>query len=169
MNNPARFPQRNAGAGFTLVEIGVVVVIISLLAMMSIQALKRVGVRSRTSTVLNDFRVIGGAMNAYSLEKGGWPPTTAPGVVPAVAQGYVTASSFTSPSPIGGYFTWATNSLQGGSTYQAVIIISSANGSSITTDAGQLTDIDKKGDDGNLTTGNIFLGAGNYLVYVVAK
>jgi type II secretory pathway pseudopilin PulG len=169
MHNPDFFPQRKTEAGFTLVELGIVVLIISLLAMMAVPALRKVSIRSRTSAVLNNFRIIGGAMNAYVLEKGAWPPTTAPGVLPAAMQGYVTNSSFTSPSPIGGYYTWATNSLQGGATYQAVIIISSANGSNITTDAGQLVDIDKRGDNGNLATGNIFLGASNYLVYVVAK
>jgi prepilin-type N-terminal cleavage/methylation domain-containing protein len=169
MHNHPRFSHRHARAGFTLVELGVVVVIISLLAMMAVQALRKIGIRSRTTIVLNDFRVIGGAMNAYSLEKGGWPASAAPGVLPAAMQGYVTLSNFTSPSPVGGYYTWATHSLQGGTTYQAVIIISSANGNSLTTDAGQLADIDSKGDNGNLATGNIFLGASNYLVYVVAK
>jgi prepilin-type N-terminal cleavage/methylation domain-containing protein len=169
MNNPTRFHHRNAQAGFTLVEIGVVTVIISILGMMAVQAYRRTSIRSRTSIVLNDFRVIGGAMNAYDLEKGAWPPSAVPGVMPAAMQGYVTQSNFTAPTVIGGYYTWATNSLQGGTTYQAVIIISSANGNNITSDTGQLTDIDKKGDDGNLATGNIFLGASNYLVYVVAR
>jgi len=169
MHKPTRFPHRNARAGFTLVELGAVVVIISLLAMMALQAFKRLSVRTRTTAVLNNFRVLAGAMNFYDGQNAAWPPTTAAGVMPAALQGYVASTNFTSPSPIGGYYTWATNSLQGGSTYQAVIIISSANGSNITTDQGQLLDIDKRGDDGNLTTGNIFLGASNYLVYVVAK
>jgi prepilin-type N-terminal cleavage/methylation domain-containing protein len=169
MHKPPRSPHRGAQAGFTLVELGVVTVIISILAMMSVQAYRRMSIRSRTSIVLNDFRIIGGAMNAYDLEKGAWPASAAPGVMPIAMQGYVTSSNFTSPTVIGGYYTWATNSLQGGTTYQAVIIISSANGNNITADTGQLTDIDKKGDDGNLATGNIFLGASNYLVYVVAK
>src|SRR5580704_11088189 len=169
MNNPTRFPHRHARGGFTLVELGVVVVIISLLAMMAVQAFKRLSIRARTTAVLNDFRVISGAMNFYDGQNAAWPPTTAPGVLPAVLQGYVTQTNFSSPSPIGGYYTWATNSLQNGVTYQAVIIISSASGNNITTDQGQLLDIDKRGDDGNLATGNIFLGASNYLVYVVAK
>jgi len=169
MHKHPRFPRRNDQAGFTLVELGVVTVIISILAMMSVQAYRRMSIRSRTSIVLNDFRIIGGAMNAYDLEKGAWPPSAAPGVMPTAMQGYVTSSNFTSPTVIGGYYTWATNSLQGGTTYQAVIIISSANGNNITPDTGQLTDIDKKGDDGNLAAGNIFLGASNYLVYVVAR
>src|SRR5580693_6154414 len=109
MNNPTRFPHRRTQAGFTLVELGLVVVILSILGMMAVQAYRRTSIRSRTSVVLNDFRVIGGAVNAYSLEKGAWPPSAAPGVLPAALQGYVTASNFTSPSPIGGYYTWATN------------------------------------------------------------
>ena len=169
MHKHPRFPHRNAQAGFTLVELGVVTMIISILGLMGVQAYRRMSIRSRTSVVLNDFRVISGAMNAYDLDKGAWPPSAAPGVMPAAMQGYVTQTNFTNPTVIGGYYTWATNSLQGGTTYQAVIIISSANGSNITADTGQLIDIDKKGDDGNLTTGNIFLGASNYLVYVVAK
>ncbi len=125
---------------------------------MAVQAFKRLSVRARTTAVLNDFRIIAGATNAYSLEKGAWPPTTAAGVLPAALQGYVTQTNFTNPSPIGGYYTWATNSVQGGSTYQAVIIISSANGNNITTDQGQLLDIDKRGDNQQSHHGKHFFG-----------
>jgi len=161
--------RRNSQAGFTLVELGVVVLIISVLMAIAMQAFRKYSMRTRSSIVLNDFRVIAGAMQSYNQEFAAWPPTTAAGTMPTAMQGYLKQANWTQPTPIGGYYTWATNSLQGGTRYQAVIIISTAKGNKITTDSGQLTDIDKKGDNGNTATGNIFLGANNYLVYVVER
>lgn len=169
MQKASFFRRRNGQAGFTLVEIGVVLVIISLLAVMAKQAISKINIRARSSIVVNDFRVIAGAMQTYFTQNGAWPAATAPGVMPTAMQGYLKDTNWSKPTPIGGYYTWATNSTQGGTRYSAVIIISSASGSNITTDVTQLTDIDKKGDDGNTTTGNIILGASNYLVYVVER
>jgi hypothetical protein len=48
-----------------------------------------------------------------------------------------------------------------------VIIIASSGTATVSSDAVQLTDIDKKLDDGNLATGNFFLGYRNYPVFVL--
>jgi hypothetical protein len=46
-------------------------------------------------------------------------------------------------------------------------MISSARANPVSSDFNQLSDIDRKLDDGNLSTGNFFLGYRNYPVFVL--
>ena len=56
--------------GFTLVEIMIVVAIIALLAAIAVPGFLRARKRSQATTILNDARVIGGAVDQYSIESG---------------------------------------------------------------------------------------------------
>jgi prepilin-type N-terminal cleavage/methylation domain-containing protein len=127
-------------AGFTLVEIMVVVVIIGLLAAIAIPAFQRVRERSIASRYINDFRQFDSAFQRYATEFGGWPPAGAVGVVPAGMTGYL-PTSFTSGSPMGGNYQWS------GPSGYVVLRNSSA------TDA-VMQRVDAALDDGVLTTGN---------------
>lgn len=55
-------------AGFTLVEIMIVVAIIALLAAIAVPGFLRARKRSQASKVLNDLRLISGAMDQYAIE-----------------------------------------------------------------------------------------------------
>src|SRR3954470_22245707 len=61
---------RNNTAGFTLVEIMIVVVIIGLLAAMAIPAFQKVRASSQDKAVLNNMRQLGAAADQYFLEAG---------------------------------------------------------------------------------------------------
>jgi prepilin-type N-terminal cleavage/methylation domain-containing protein len=54
--------------GFTLVEIMIVVAIIALLAAIAVPGFLRARKRSQATAILNDARVIGGAIDQYSIE-----------------------------------------------------------------------------------------------------
>ncbi len=67
-------------AGFTLVEIMIVVAIIALLAAIAVPGFLRARKRSQASKVLNDLRLISGAVDQYAIEatrKGGDAVNTA--------------------------------------------------------------------------------------------
>ena len=144
------------------------VLIIGLLAAAAIPALKKNIISARSSAVMNDLRVYSGAFQAYAQEHGDWPPGGgAPGVFPPGMDGYLSQTNWSRTTPIGGNYQFATQSPQQGGRYAAVIIIASNGTNLVSSDANQLTDIDRKLDDGNLATGNFFLGYRNYPVFVL--
>lgn len=62
--------KRATAAGFTLVEIMIVVVIIGLLAAMAIPAFQKITQRSEDTAVLNNARQIAAGADQYYLETG---------------------------------------------------------------------------------------------------
>jgi prepilin-type N-terminal cleavage/methylation domain-containing protein len=56
--------------GFTLVEIMIVVAIIALLAAIAVPGFLRARKRSQASRILNDLRMIDGAVDQYAIETG---------------------------------------------------------------------------------------------------
>lgn len=67
-------------AGFTLVEIMIVVAIIALLAAIAVPGFLRARKRSQASKILNDLRMISGAIDQYAIEnsKQSTDPVTIP-------------------------------------------------------------------------------------------
>src|SRR5437660_9618582 len=59
------FPKR---AGFTLVEIMIVVAIIALLAAIAVPGFLRARKRSQASRIINDLRLIDSALDQYAIE-----------------------------------------------------------------------------------------------------
>ncbi len=60
--------ELNNRSGFTLVEIMIVVAIIALLAAIAVPGFLRARKRSQATAILNDARVIGGAIDEYAIE-----------------------------------------------------------------------------------------------------
>lgn len=58
----------NRNQGFTLVEIMIVVAIIALLASIAVPGFLRARKRSQASRILNDLRLIDGAVDMYAIE-----------------------------------------------------------------------------------------------------
>jgi prepilin-type N-terminal cleavage/methylation domain-containing protein len=61
-----RFSQKRQG--FTLVEIMIVVAIIALLASIAVPGFLRARKRSQASRIINDLRLIDGALDMYAIE-----------------------------------------------------------------------------------------------------
>ena len=75
-----RFRRRHrfGHAGFTLVELMVVILIISVLAMLAVPGISRIRLRAKTAVVVSDFRTFAGAFESYAQETGGWPRSARP-------------------------------------------------------------------------------------------
>lgn len=61
-------PRTTKHSGFTLVEIMIVVAIIALLAAIAVPGFLRARKRSQASKILNDLRLISGAIDQYAIE-----------------------------------------------------------------------------------------------------
>ena len=166
--SPTR-PWSGSARGFTLVEILVVVVIISLLAMLAIPSLQLVQRRARSSAVINDFRVFAAAFETYAHEHGSFPDEVEAGVVPAGMETMLKTDAWQRVTPIGGHYNWESNQMLFGIRYKAAIAITATSDAPLPLDVNQLTDIDKTIDDGDLYNGNFRLGAGLCPLFVIEK
>ncbi len=146
-------------AGFTLVEIMIVVVIIGLLAAMAIPAFARVREKSHRARFVSDLRTFAQAFETYATQNGGWPANAGSSVVPTgMNAADFQVSSWTAPrNSVGGRWNWDRNN------FGVVAAISTTNVT--TTDAG-MTLIDAQIDDGDLTTG-LFQKIGTRFVYIL--
>src|SRR5207248_9307023 len=134
---------------FTLVEIMMVVLIISVLATLSIPVLQRVQRKTKTAAIMNDFRVFAAAFDTYAHETGGWPPDAAAGVLPPLMAGRLNTQAWTRTTPMGGKYNWEYNQLHFGITYKAAIAISPTASAPLTLDVAQLTDLEQTIDKGS--------------------
>jgi type IV pilus assembly protein PilA len=145
MRNASHRPGHVTSRAFTLVEIMVVVVIIGLLAALALPAFQRTQRATQNSRAINDFRVFVQAFEVYNTQNGAWPANAGAGVVPTGMSKDFKEDTWKAPVNIlGGRWNWDVNR----SEFVAGVSISGATASD-----EQLTEIDVKIDDGNLSTG----------------
>ena len=68
--------------GFTLIELMIVVLIVSILAAIAQPRLSDVLVKARAADAYADMQVVRGATLEFQANQNGWPPDAARGVVP---------------------------------------------------------------------------------------
>jgi prepilin-type N-terminal cleavage/methylation domain-containing protein len=132
-------------AAFTLVEIMIVVSIIALLALMALPSFLRAREHARAAKFMNGVRIATDAFQMYATENNAYPADVNRAVVPAgMALYFGPTLDWRKPTPIGGNWDWDYHVF--GFTAGVSVVGSSA-------DVTQMTDIDGKLDDGNLSTG----------------
>jgi len=140
--------------GFTLVEVMVVVAIVGLVASIAIPSLIKARRESRISAFANDLRLALDAFELYAIERGGYPADVSRGVVPPGMAEYLPKMDWTAATPLGGNWDWERNAV-------GISAGISAVGNDLS--SADFRDVDRKIDDGNLSTGRFrHLGGSRY-------
>lgn len=138
-----------------------VTIIIGLLASLGMPVFQRTLVASRASAIANDLRTFAAAFQHYEQQSGSFPPEASVGVLPSAMAQAINPAAWTRITPIGGYYNWEYNRVSAGVRYRAGIGIRTKAAAQVTRDQAHLLAIDRLIDDGNLETGNFFIGTGN--------
>jgi prepilin-type N-terminal cleavage/methylation domain-containing protein len=157
-------------AGFTLVEIMVVLLIVSVLATIGIPALSRLKEKSKTAVLIGDARVFATAFDTYSHEFGSWPADAAAGVMPTGMSGRLT-DAWLRTTPMGGKYNWEYNQLHFGTRITAAIGISATAAAPLPLDVNQLLSLERTADPSeyNLLGGSFRIGTGIIPLFVVQQ
>lgn len=95
MSRSVRLGRRRARAttaGFTLVELMLVVVIVSILAGLAIPNYQVVITKAKAANILGQIDVVNHAVQSYLGDNNSWPPETGSGQVPAAIVPYLPAN-----------------------------------------------------------------------------
>jgi len=153
--------DKRQSAGFTLVEIMIVVAIIGLLATIAVPSF----VRARTSAsgvrVANDLRVFGQAFALYAIERGQYPPDSH-ATLPSGAgmEDYLDADKWYAATVIGGNYNW-----EGPDSYPYAGV---SIYNSIISDT-EMRVIDNIADDGNLSSGDYRKTPNGRFTYIIEE
>jgi prepilin-type N-terminal cleavage/methylation domain-containing protein len=140
-------------AGFTLVELMIVVAIIALLAVIALPGFLRARQQSQNAKFVNALRVAAGAFDTYCMEHSAYPADVNRAIVPAGMDTYFGPTfDWTKPTPIGGNWDWDANVFGFGA---GVSVVEAA------ADNTQVLSIDEKIDDGDLSSGHFRQTASN--------
>lgn len=131
-------------AGFTLVELMIVIAVIGLLASIAIPAFARARETSRATLMYSDMRTAASAFEVYAMENSDYPPNSAPGVVPAGMAPYLGHFRWGDPSPLGGLWNWDFDRYG----FRAAVSVTGHKGTT-----AAMLELDARVDDGLPTTG----------------
>ncbi|HUR59921.1 MAG TPA: prepilin-type N-terminal cleavage/methylation domain-containing protein [Opitutaceae bacterium] len=151
--------------GFSIIELMIVVLVISILGMLAQAAFHHITVRARGSAFVNDGRVFVEAFGRYAHEKGDFPPDAEAGVFPAGMAGYLNAATWGRTPPLGGVYDWDNKDAPGNgeTVFRAAVKVS---GCRWTLD--DLQRLDEWFDNGDLASGTIRVtDAGATVIYVI--
>lgn len=154
-----RQTARGPAGGAILVGLSAGLLVLSLAAAFAVPAWQRSQLAARAATTVTDLTQFAEALRQYAHERRDWPAASAePGVLPAGLAPYLPADRWQQPTPLGGRYLWARETLQRGERYQAALVLADTPASRVSSHRRLLATVDQAIDDGNLDTGKFRLG-----------
>ena len=144
-------------AGFTLVELMVVVAIIGLLSAIALPAFVRARENAQNARFIGDLRVARGAFAQYSIETGNYPPDWATGAMPTGMDEYLRGMKWTEETSLGGQWDWD---------YLVLGTKAGVSAFGVRASKAQMLRIDQQIDDGDLATG-AFQDKGSRYMWII--
>lgn len=157
MNRPdmQRATLPHAKAGFTLIELMIVIMVVLVLAAITVPAYSKVRTSSLNARYICDLRAAKGAFFQYSMENNGrYPADAQPGIVPEGMQPYLGYFQWTAPTGVGGRWDW--DYMQFGCKAGVSVYQPSAT-------VEQMQQMDRVIDDGDLSTGSFRSRSAGYI------
>ena len=146
-------------AGFTLIEILIVVVILGILAAIVVAGFGNTSHTATNSTFVSNLRAYANSFAVYNHQKGEYPPEVGPGTYPPEMVKSITQEEWTRRTPIGGQWDWDLG--QNGVT--AGVSVHQPDRT-----PAEMVEVDKLIDDGDLTTG-VFRTRTNGYVFIIQQ
>ena len=154
---------RSAPAGFTLVELLIVVVILAILAAVVIPVANNVSNEAEQSSFATDLSIIATAFELYFQVNDDWPEDAGSGAFPSGLDKYMRASDWTKGTPIGGVWDSEKDSF-------GVVSAFGVHFMGVTPKpTAYMVQLDTLFDDGDLNTGTFRQIASDRYYYVVRE
>ncbi|MEM9166776.1 MAG: prepilin-type N-terminal cleavage/methylation domain-containing protein [Planctomycetota bacterium] len=153
-----RAPQvigRNAG--FTLLELVIVVVVLGVLAGVAVPRITHAGANARVNAAAKEFRQFEMALRLYHAHHGAFPPNQLSGVYPPELEGYYDEAYFNRAPPFG--YEWDWNPAHG--PYPHIAMVGDLN-------QDLVQRFDERFDDGDTGSGSIQRWDAEHLAWRIA-
>src|SRR5688572_4676408 len=116
-------------AGFTLLELAVVVTILGLITAIALPAYARIQRNARFGVLINDYRVLTSAFQQYSAVNAAWPAySSTQGAFPQGMEEYLRTTNWDQPTVFGGRYNWDQGVTHNGRKIKAAIAIYATEG-----------------------------------------
>ncbi len=151
-------------AGFTLVEIMIVVAIIGLLAAIAIPSFNKARKESRQTAFISDIRTYSGAAEMFMIETGDYLEDSSSGQIPSGFEDYLRRGDWVGGTPIGGVWDAEYEDTGGIRSCFGVHFNDGKNPGD-----GYMREIDEECDDGNLNSGSFRKIADDRYYYILEE
>lgn len=158
-----RYPRTRGAASpsaFTLIEVLIVIILLGILSAILIPTFQNSRRDAEDAAYMGSIKTVAAQFSLYKLRNGEFPPDRMPAVMPAGMETYLQGVDWVNGTPLGGQWDWD---------YMSFPSIFTAGVSVYRPDreSSELLVIDKKMDDGNLSTGGLRSRGSGYTFVIV--